>query len=338
MRFFLKFSLILVIILIITSIVFPLTYETSFPRNPGPILDRQIRINHKEYIEENQSEIVLLGDSTLVLGVDANQLAEQTNQPAYSIGIPGSASSLWYLILKNNIAESAYKPKYVLIIFRDSILTAPGYRVHGSYFELVDEYAKRNEPVLIEKSFINLMNPFEILAEKYFPLYALRSNIRKGIDTGIRYFAPPLVDCDKNCTDYALGELFQGADMEPGVLVDAVDAAESLLYTPEQLNFKSLVDKSFLPDMIEIAKEKNINIVFVRIKVLSGSQQSTELEQYLADLTTYFNEQNVYYLDFGNDPRLTPDLFRDVIHLNENGKELFTQLIAEELNQISLEK
>lgn len=338
MRFFLKFSLLLIVILIITSIILPVTYETSFPRDPGPTLDHQARTNHLKYIEENQSEIVLLGDSTLVLGVDANQLAEQTSKPVYSIGIPGSASALWYLLLKNNIADAGYKPEYVLVVFRDSILTAPGYRVHGSYFELLDEYARRNEPILIEKSFVNLMNLFEIMAEKYFPLYFLRSNIRKEIDASIRYFAPPLFECDNTCADYALGELFQGADMEPGALVDAVGAAESLLYTPEQLDFETLIDKSLLPDMIEIAKEKNINLVFVRIKVLSGPQQSPELDQYLADLATYFNEQNVRYLDFGDDPQLTNELFRDPIHLNEQGKELFTQLVANRLNEIFLEK
>src|SRR5688572_1533320 len=225
MRFFFKFGLVLIMTFIIASIFFPLVYETDFPRNPGPMLDRQIRSNHKEYIEENQTEIVLVGDSTLVLGIDANQVAKQTNKSVYNIGIPGSASALWYLLLKNNIAESAYKPEYVLIIFRDSILTAPGYRVHGSYFELLDEYARPNEPVLIEKSFINLMNPVEILAEKYFPLYALRSNIRKEIDANIRYFAPPWFSCNNACTDYALGELFEGANVEPGALVDAVGAA-----------------------------------------------------------------------------------------------------------------
>lgn len=316
----------------------PLNYEMTFPREPGPAFSRQLRLNHKEYIEENQSNIVLLGDSTLVLGLDTNQLSEQTSQPVYTIGIPGSASALWYLLLKNNIAEATYKPQYLLIVFRDSILTAPGYRVHGSYFEVLDEYTKRNEPVLLEKSFINLMSPFEILAEKYFPLYALRSNIRKEIDASIRYFAPPLFGCDRTCTDYSLGALFEGADMEPGELVDAVGAAESLLYTPAQLDFEELVDKSFLPDMIEISKEKNINLVFVRIKVLSGPQQSPELDKYLMDLKNYFNTQNSPYLDLGSDIRFTPDLFRDSIHLNESGKELFTELVAQELNKLLSEK
>jgi len=170
MRFFLKFSLVLALLLLLTSILIHRISGIEFPRDPGPILDKQLRNNHMDYIEANQPQIVLLGDSTLVLGVDPNALAEQTGKSVYEIGIPGSASALWYLILKNNIAPSAYQPEYLLVIFRDTILTAPGYRVHGSYFKLLDEYADHREPVLIQKSFVNLMNPLEIAAEKYFPL------------------------------------------------------------------------------------------------------------------------------------------------------------------------
>lgn len=338
MRLFLKFSLILTIIIILTSVILPRTYETEFPRDPGPALDKQLRTNHLEYIEENQPQIVLLGDSTLVLGVDSDALAQQTGKSVYSIGIPGSASALWYLMLKNNIAEAAYKPEYVLVVFRNTILTAPGYRVHGSYFKLVDEYAARNEPVFIEKSFVNLMNPLEIASEKYLPLYVLRSDLRNGMDASIRYFVPPLFGCDENCTDFALGEIFSGADLEPKALVDALGAAESLLYTDEQLDFDALVNESYLPDMIRIAHENDIKLVFARIRVQSEFEGSPEHENYLNSLSQYLKEQNVFLLDYGSDPRITDDLLRDPLHLNEEGKLVFTHLLADGLQKLFTEK
>ncbi len=328
MRFFLKFSLILAIILIAASAFLLHSRGVTFPREPGPILDRKIRFSHLRHINEYQPQIVLLGDSTLVLGVDAEALAEQTGKSVYSIGIPGSASALWYLLIKNSIAEAAHQPEYVLVVFRDTILTAPAYRVQGSYFELLDEYARRNEPVLIEKSFVNLMNPLEIAAEKYFPLYVFRSDIRRRIDAFIRYLAPSLFGCGGDCTDFALGELFEGADMEPRALVEAVGAAESLLYTPEQLDFELQVDRSLLPDMIEIANANGFRLVFVRIKVESGMGDDPKLGKYIEDLKNYLDEQGVPLLDFGDDPRLTSDLFRDPIHFNDEGRQLFTRLVA----------
>ena len=336
MRFFLKFGLILTIILVATSILLPPSYDLTFPREPGPVTDRRVRTDHLKYLEERQPQIVVLGDSTLELGLDTEALAEQTGKSVYKVAIPGSASALWYLILKNNIAESTYKPEYVLIVFRDTILTAPGYRVHGSYFELVDEYARRNEPLFIQRSFVNLMNPLERAAEKYFPLYVTRTQIRNRIDAGIRYLLPPIFGCDKNCVDYSLGELFAGADLEPQALVDAVGAAESYLYTPERLDFASQVGDSYLPEMIRIAQENGIKLVFVRIKVeTADSASASRLANYLESLRAYLKkEQGAYLLDFGDDPRFTHDLFRDSIHLTEQGKILFTQLVAEGLKEI----
>lgn len=332
-----KFILLLSIIMVISSIILPRRYDMEFPREPGPALDAKVRRNYMDALIEQEPEIILMGDSTLVLGVDADLLAQQTDRSVYSIGIPGSASALWYLLLKNSIAESSYKPKYLLVVFRDTILTAPGYRVHGSYFDLVDEYARRNEPLLIQNSFVNLMNPLEIAAEKYFPLYVSRTNIRNNIDSQIRYFSPALFGCDGDCTDYAMGDVFSGADLEPKALVDAVAAAESYLYTSDQMDFSTQLNRSYLPEMIRIAKENNIQIVFVRIKVQTVGTQianSPAMFNYLASLTDYLANENIPLLDFGSDPRLTHNLFRDSIHLNEQGQIVFTKMIADELKEI----
>lgn len=337
MRFILKFSLLLSIIVIITSIILPRKYRLEFPRDPGPVLDKNIRLNYIDILVEQKPEIVLIGDSTLNLGVDTDLLSKQTGKSIYSIGVPGSASALWYLVLKNNIAASPYKPKFFMVLFRDTILTAPGYRVHGSYFDLVNEYAEFREPQFIQLSFTNLMNPLEIAAERYFPLYVSRSNVRNKIDSNIRYFGPQLAGCDVDCVDYAMGDIFKGADLEPKALVDAVAAAESYLYTPDQLDFDKQVNRSYLPELIRIAKENDIQIIFTRIKVESADPKITELpkfKKYITALADYLASENIPLLDFGADSRLSHDLFRDPIHLNDQGQAIFTQLLADELKKI----
>jgi hypothetical protein len=335
MRFLLKFMLILVLILAATLVP---VYDSrlAFPREAGPILDARVRTNHLKAIEENRPQVVLLGDSTLGASVDPTQLGELTEKSMYSISIPGSASALWYLVLKNNIAEAAYKPEYMLVVFRDTILTAPGYRVHGSYFDLVDEYAHPNDHLLMQNSFVGLMNPLEVMAEKYFPLYVARTDIRKGIDSKIRYFAPAVTGCNVDCTDYALGEVFMGADLEPGALMDAVGAAESYLYTFDQFDFERQVGRSYLPEMVQIANENNIKLVLVRIKVETHGRDP-KLETYMNSLKNYVHENNVFLLDYGNDPRLTHDLFSDPMHLNPEGEIIFTQMVADGFNELFAE-
>lgn len=337
MRFLLKFSLFLALIMVIASISILVQDGIGFPRDPGPALDNKVRGNYMEAIDENHPQIVLLGDSTLGASLDAEKLAEGTDRSVYSISIPGSASALWYLILKNNIAEASHKPGYLVVVFRDTILTAPGYRVQGSYFDLLDEYADHNEPLVMQNSFVGLMNPLEIVAEKYLPLYVVRADIRKSIDMRIRYLTPALFGCDKNCTDLALGEIFAGADLEPGALVDAVGAAESYLYTADQLDFDAQLVHSYLPEMVRIANENNIKLIFVRVKVNTHASDP-KLDAYISSLTDYLNDNQAFILDYGEDQRLTRDLFLDSIHLNPSGQIVFTQMVADGLNKMIAEK
>jgi hypothetical protein len=337
MRFFLKFGLFFFVIVIASSVFFPMSYGMDFPRDPGPVLDNTVRANHLKYIEENRPQLVMIGDSTLGDDVDPDVLAEESDKSVYRISIPGSASALWYLVLKSNIVPAVQKPEYVLIFFRDTILTAPGYRVHGSYFDLMDEYADHNEPLVMQNSFVNLMNPLEIAAEKNFPLYVFRSDIRSGIDTGLRYFTPSLLGCDKDCTDEALSEMFQAAGLEPGALVDAVGAAESYLYTPDQLDFEGQVNNSYLPEIIRMTKENNIKLILVRIKV-ETHPPDPKVDEYILSLKDYLQKNGVVLLDYGKDPRITPDFFSDSLHFLPAGRDAFTPMLAEDLNKIFAEK
>ncbi len=337
MRFFHKFSLILAVIITATSIILPHRYEMAFPRDPGPELDRYARTDSAAYIDESHPQIVLLGDSTLLLGVDEKGLAEQTGKSVYGMGKLGAASAMWYLLLKNNVVEASYKPEYVVVIFRNSILTAPGFRVQGNYLNRLDEYARKNEPLLIQKSFVKLMNPLEITAEKYFPLYVLRNRIRESAEKKIRYLGAALVGCDQACTDDALEHTFAVADFEPQALVDALNSADDYFYTNDQLDFDARVNDSYLPEMIRLAHENGIKIVFVHIKV-EDDPDLPALDTYLNSLYSYLEDNNAYLLDFSHDGRLTHDLFLDSIHLNPKGQVVFTQMVADGLNSLFAEK
>jgi hypothetical protein len=337
MRFFRKFIVLLAFIIAGTTIILPRFYVMSFPRNPGPELDRYARTDSIKYIEDNHPQLILLGDSTLIDGVDENLLAGKAGKSVYSMGKLGSASAMWYLLLKNNITQASYKPEYVVVVFRNSILTAPGYRVQGNYLTRLDEYARRNEPLFIQNSFVKLMNPIEIVAEKYFPLYVFRSRMREAADKEIRYIGTGLIGCNQKCTDNALKKTFAAEDFEPNALVDALNAADELFYTSYQMDFDARVKDSYLPEMIRLAHENGIKIIFVRIK-MQKFPGMPDMTQYLQSMSAYFEKNHVLYLDFGDEPRLTSDYFQDTAHLNEKGKELFTQLLADSLKKIFVEK
>ena len=337
MRLFLRYLFLLAFLTSITWVTIPNWLNIQFPRQPGPEFDKRARKSYITLLDEEKPDVVMLGDSTLMDGVDPDLLSELTGRKVSSYHAPGSASAFWYIVLKNNVVVAEHKPQAVVVVFRDTMLTAPGYRVHGGYFVKLDEFARPQEPVLLERAFLNQMNPLEIWAEKYFPLYSARDRVRQEIDSRIRYTAPGWLHCDGPCTDTSMYKVFISADLEPGQLRNAVAAAESYLYTPTQLDFQQQIDQSFLPEMVRLTRERGIQLILVRLKdgtTGTGSKETASIKKYIVDLSAYLAGQGVIFLDYGRDPRLTNEYFKDVLHLNPQGEVVFTHILAEGLNEV----
>jgi hypothetical protein len=334
MKSFTRYLMVLVPAVVLLSIYIPIRYQISYPREIGPEFDPSIRKNFQNDIDTIQPDIVLLGDSMLGPAVDSTLLAEQLDQNIYTISLPGTASTIWYLIIKNNIVLAEHKPKTLVIFFRDSMMTVPGYRVTGRYFELVDEYAGPNDKVLIQRAYLNPMNPLEKFAEGYFPIYNSRWKIRQSMDYYIRYSLPDLFGCDKDCVDNGMENVFQENNVAPNFLSDALAASDTYLYTDKVLNFRQQVDDSFLPEVIRLCKENDIQLILVRMKIMRFPIPVNEppaLEGYAKQMALYLEQNDVIFFDFAHDPRLTVDDFDDIVHLNEKGRAIFTPILADSL-------
>ena len=335
MREFLRYLLFFAVLTIGWSVLLFSQAQMDYPYPVGPQFDKYIRKNYLRTITEQKPDIVLLGDSMLDLGVDRVTLADQLNKKVYKIGLHGSASTLWYLILKNNMIDASIPPKYLVVFFRDSLLTVPGFRVQGRYFEQIDEYATPRDKLLIQRAYLNLISPFEKWTEQYFPPYSFRWQIRESIDSPIRYFlSDRILGCLKGCTDHAMMDAFGDNNMDPNYLSNAIDAADDYMYTPARLDFNRQVEVSFLPEYIRLAREYNIQLIFVELKTLrfaSPSQKPPSLEKYHADLRKYLAENKAIYIDFSADPRIKSEYFYDPLHFTEEGKAAFTEILAEAL-------
>lgn len=327
-----------IILFLIINIYIPSYYGSEYPKTLGPKFTARINDEHLGRINKSKPELILVGDSTLGLGVNQLLLTERTAMETYSLAIPGSATAAWYLAMKNIIPKSAKQPKYVVVLFRDTMLTIPYYRTTGRYLELLDDYASKNEPLLIELAFINQMSPLEKFSEQYIPLYGLRWEIRNTLDNQLRYVSPSaLAGCERECADDAVKSIF-GREINVSALSQAMDDAGGTLYTPEEMDFDSHVDESFLSPMLELAQKNNTTLIFVRLKTLryhSINDQPMALRNYISSLDTYLSTySNVYYLDFAADERIIDSYFADGIHLNETGRDAFTLILADELRNI----
>jgi lysophospholipase L1-like esterase len=99
-------------------------------------------------------------------------------------------------------------------------------------------------------------------------------------------------------------------------------------------DFNALVEKSFIPDMIQITKKAGIQLILVReknAKLMTIQEESPAMRKYFQELADFLKERGVPLLDFSHDPSITIDMFHDEMHLLPQGQTVFTRLVAESL-------
>lgn len=338
MKTFRNYSLILMALIVGSSLYLPIRYHSPYPREIRPQFDSTVRTTYMAEMNETQPDAVLLGDSMLRFGVDDKVLADALNKKIYFLSMDGTASTIWYLIIKNNIVLAEHKPKYLLIFFRDTMMTVPSYRVTGRYFELVDEVAGPMDEVLIQRAYIDPMNPLEKLAERYLPIYGFRWRIRQSIDYYIRYSTVRILfGCDQSCMDNTMETVFEDQNMDQKFLSDAIATADDYLYTEDALDFQHQIDNSFLPEIIRLCKENGIQLVLIHMPIRIFQDPGTEpagLESYLQDLEDYLQQNGIIYLDIDPEKNIPITSFVDALHLNETGRVEFTRRLIDVLKPI----
>ncbi len=337
MKAFRNYLVVSTLLLGFLSFYIPVRYHTPYPRDIGPQFDSHIRTTYIEALDQTQPALLLLGDSMLAPAVDEGTVEKQLGQKTMLVSLPGTASTIWYLMIKNNIVVAGHKPKYLVVFFRDSMMTVPGYRVSGRYFEQIDEFATPNDKLLIERAYINQMSPLDKIMERYMPLYGSRWTIRQSIDYYMRHsLAKALLHCDPGCADKAMESVFKANNLDVTFLSDAIAASDDYIYTNGRLDFNQQIDKSFLPEIVRLCKENNIQLVLVRMPIRRFEKPGTEpkgLSAYIQDLASYSSENGVAFFDFDN-KKLTGEYFADDVHLNKQGQVLFTQWLTEALMPI----
>ncbi|MDX9864806.1 MAG: hypothetical protein RBT34_08380 [Anaerolineaceae bacterium] len=333
MRKFHHFIVFLVILSLLFSCLIRLRYDGEYPLEIGQDFDDNLRINHQEYLDREKPGMVLMGDSTLHDSVNFDQLGAALGIDAYGVAIPGSTTALWYLILKNNIVTAEHKPDYLVLFTRETMITAPEFRVDGGYFATIDEYAAADEPLLLERSYMQQMDPLEQTAARWLPIFGQRDQVRESITYRIDHTVPVLFHCGEACVKNALDAIFAGAADKKAVLA-AQNQAENYLRQMEQLFFARQLNRSYLPEMERMTRENDIQLILVEMKTFRSPSSTTTtllLNGYMRDLRAYCAEKGIVYISFADDPRLTRELFPDGFHLTEEAIPMFTDMLAEKL-------
>lgn len=337
MRNFIRFFVSLLLIFFVSGQVIPARYQTHYPRELGPEFTPQIRQDWKEKLEIQKSDVIFMGDSVLFEGINPIQFEEISGIKPLFVAIPGSSSALWYAIIKNNIILADASPKYLFIFFRDTMLTTPDFRVTGKYFTMLDEFASPNDTLIVQKAYVNSMNRCEQLLERYFPLYGNRIDLRNSIDYRMKYTSPfRLLACGEECVDQSISDAFSKDKMIPAIQERLVTESEDYLYDGKNLDFNRQFNFSFLPEIISLLNQRQIQPVFVQVKTLKyeTSHPSAAIMRYFNALETFASDHNIPYLTYLSDDRINKEYFVDEIHLTDEGQTFFTSLFSNDIKSL----
>jgi hypothetical protein len=315
-----------------------IVFDQPYPYPDDDTFDSTARADILENINSVQPQIVLLGDSTLVDAVDVALFEKKIGLITTSLERPGGASALWMLQLKNIILSAQARPAYVVVLFRGTMLTVPDFRTQGDYFPVLDEIATPQDRWIYNLAVHANRTDLERLLEIYLPLYKQRTAIYNAINDLGRYALPmlryPL--CDPACIDKVNLEVFHTRKND--MLWDQrIAAAEEYLYQRDHLNFYGAVQRSFLPPMLQYARDNCVRMVFVDYKTrpqADNASSNPSLDAYTRDLAVYLREQGAAFIDFQKDARITPDFFKDSFHFADGKDQLFTPIFAAELQKI----
>ena len=319
--------------------IIPRYYGLPYVKNAGPLFKSSIEMPYQEHIIEKDPRVVILGDSTLEDSINESYLTELLGVETYRIGEPGSASAIWYLILKNQIATSPVQPEQLVIFSRASMLTTPEYRTTGKYEETIINAALPEDTLVIERAYLDQMNWFEKLFDKYFPLYAYRARVRKSIENILKYHVPSqTLDIRPKDVENSLGNVFddQFGSRELVELNNMITMAETYLHDEKRLDFDAQLPNSFLPEIVRICQENDIQLTLVYTQTIYEDQDPKTAEllaTYRSDLFQYAAENNIQVLDYLGDARVQESFFNDPVHMNAEGQHAFTEIFAADFSQ-----
>lgn len=338
-----EFKQYLISLLVLTGLVSGfvfLRFADGYPFPVGPQFDPHIRQKYTEMLNKEKPQLLVFGDSVVDTNVDAALMTDQLGKRVSAISEPGAGSALLYLVLKNNIVKAESKPEALILVFRDTVLTLPGFRVHGSFFEVMDEYAGAEDDFALRLAIRDQMGPVAKTAEAYFPPYWGRWDLRALIVTRLINFpARAAFGCDDSCVEESMADIFGNQNFEPDQLNETINSAENFLYIEKNLDFGTQVGQSFLPEIIRLCRQHNIKLILVRTKTLRFSVQNPEpaaLIEYMNDLNAYAQEQNVIMIELAYDDRLDASHFKDVHHLDQGGKKIFTGMLSAAIESLAL--
>lgn len=298
----------------------------------------------EEALAEGEARVVVIGNSTADRAIDRKALAQALGMDKESIDLlieTGSRAPAWYAMLDNRVVRQGHTPELIVIMGEFPWLLETASHSQSALAQIEGQLG--DDPGLVgELTFGQDSQPGFVRRAR-----VRASAIRADTLDGIRDLAVGvlLAEADAEGTVLEAGDAYAEAAMErlfgsdSSVVMDlhtrVVPVVEVERSDPSQQSGLPPVESGYVPGLVELAERIDSRILFVRVPLRSDSpvkfQASVEQRR---DLVALLNERGAGWLDLSDLDGVSDRHFADAVHLNLQGRDLFTKAFIEALREL----
>ena len=290
-----------------------------------------------EKLEKEKPSLVIIGDSMVPCRVDPDILSRELGQPVSLLSFNGSASAAWFLLFKNVVCAMEKPPRTVAFFFRDTYFHLPHFRTTGERVALLDGLSLGAEPVL-ESVLAGTpagSNPVLVAADDVLDAAWRVDGYRTRATTEVGTIA---LGWSKNGLDAKefrayMEKVFALRNLRHDLAGDAPEMDEKIAYDelpPPEWTTSPMA--GFLPHIEKMAAEKNIRLVFYRVKqrghTVGGWKESEPIRIYLQNFQAWAAANGHGFADESTDPEIRFEHFADGDHTRREDLPFLTTRVA----------
>ena len=326
----------LIILILYFLLFFSLPVGVSYWLDSGKDNTYEFDARPLRQLKKTRPRFIFLGNSMLITRINQTLLRKLTGEPGiFFLSKDGMMSAYWYLALKNYVAAAGTHPEKVFIFFRDESLTRPRINIDGKFKKTVDSASLSDEPLFryIVSGSKTFKEKLAFSLEHLYPALSANQVYRDRLSAAAGTLA--------GSGGTGLKELLNTINLRfnwNNIRYDGPPGERWWKTTPEHLDFAKNLPLSFLPSILQLAKEHHFKLVFVRVqsRPLKEGQpppQSEELKKYIADLARYLKENDAALYDFTGHPGITLSMYSLTDHIHRRFKNRWTRLFYERLKE-----
>lgn len=290
-----------------------------------------------ERLEREKPSLVIIGDSMVPCRVDREVLARELGCPVSLLAFNGSATAGWFLLFKNVVCAMENPPKTVVFFFRDTYFHLPRYRTTGQRAALLESLSLGAEPELESvlagapaggNTILNAANDLLDATWRVDGYRDLASGEIVNTAMGWSNFG-----MSKDHFRAYMDIVFSIGNLRPDLAGDATELDEDVAYDElPQPVWSDAPVASFLPHLERLATEKNIHLVFYRVKRRdhTGEQwrDPEALTTYLGHFAQWAARGGHGFADESADPEIRFEHFADGDHTRDEDRPFVSQRVA----------